>query len=282
MAYLLTHDTVVQDGDKIGIGTSPSHKLDVNGDVRIRGNDIRDGSGNPAITFDGSANVSIPNDFAVSGKTSLNGVEYTWPASDGASGQVLSTDSNGNLSWATAGGGGSSKATFAMRLAGTFAVTSTSTNRVFTHSSGMGNAMGGTFNLTRTDIGATSNTSFTTTPVQASHYYTIGVVPFDCTLETVAFWVEWRYTYTNAPNYRVWKGTYTDGTAGNVTWTELFAAESCGANSGTTNAIDYGSKSLSSGNSFTAGDIVGFTFETGGTANTSINQFTSTMIFLET
>ena len=45
---------------KVGIGsTNPSHKLDVNGDIRIRGNDIRDNSGNPAITFDGSTNTSF-------------------------------------------------------------------------------------------------------------------------------------------------------------------------------------------------------------------------------
>ena len=47
--------------DKVGIGTAtPGYKLDVNGDIRVRGNDIRDNSGNPAITFDGSANTSIP------------------------------------------------------------------------------------------------------------------------------------------------------------------------------------------------------------------------------
>ena len=43
----------VVSGSKVGIGTTtPSHKLDVNGDVRVRGNDIRDNSGNPAISFD--------------------------------------------------------------------------------------------------------------------------------------------------------------------------------------------------------------------------------------
>ena len=47
---------------KVGIGSStPSHKLDINGDIRVRGNDIRDNSGNPAITFDGSANTKIVN-----------------------------------------------------------------------------------------------------------------------------------------------------------------------------------------------------------------------------
>ena len=53
---------------KIGIGTdTPSHKLDVDGDIRVRGNDIRDNSGNPAITFDGSANTSVVNDLTVGG-----------------------------------------------------------------------------------------------------------------------------------------------------------------------------------------------------------------------
>ena len=45
---------------KIGIGTdTPSHKLDVNGDIRVRGNDIRDNSGNPVISFDGSGHVEM-------------------------------------------------------------------------------------------------------------------------------------------------------------------------------------------------------------------------------
>ena len=55
---------------KVGIGvTSPSYKLDVNGDIRVRGNDIRDNSGNKAITFDGSANTSIVNDLTIGGNT---------------------------------------------------------------------------------------------------------------------------------------------------------------------------------------------------------------------
>ena len=52
----------VVSGSKVGIGTTtPSHKLDINGDIRVRGNDIRDNSGNPAISFDGSANTTIVN-----------------------------------------------------------------------------------------------------------------------------------------------------------------------------------------------------------------------------
>ena len=45
---------------KFGIGTdNPSHKLDIDGDIRVRGNDIRDNSGNPAISFDGSGHVEM-------------------------------------------------------------------------------------------------------------------------------------------------------------------------------------------------------------------------------
>jgi len=45
---------------KVGIGVaSPSYKLDIQGDIRVRGNDIRDNSGNPAISFDGSGHVEM-------------------------------------------------------------------------------------------------------------------------------------------------------------------------------------------------------------------------------
>ena len=62
----ITHD------GKIGIGTtSPGYRLDVDGDIRVRGNDIRDNSGNKTISFDGSANVEVPNNLIVSGSTSI-------------------------------------------------------------------------------------------------------------------------------------------------------------------------------------------------------------------
>ena len=282
MSYLITHTTVVQDGEKVGIGTTPSHKLDVDGDLRVRGNDIRDSSGNVAITFDGSSNVSFPNDVAISGTTTLNTVAYTWPASDGSSGQFLSTDSGGNLSWASAGGGGSSKATFVMRLAGRFVVSSTNTSRMFTHSSGMGNALGGDFSTTKTEAG-TGDTTFTTTAIQGAYYYTIGVAPFACTLDTSSMWIQFRYTYTNSPAYRVWKGTYTNGSGGDITWTEVVSAQTF-SNSSTTDACDFSSTTLSSGNSFAAGDLVGVTFQTGGssTSSSNLNQFTATFVFTET
>ena len=69
--------TLVVNHDKVGIGVdSPSHKFDINGDIRIRGNDIRDNSGNPAISFDGSANTTIKNDLEVVGSADVSGSLY--------------------------------------------------------------------------------------------------------------------------------------------------------------------------------------------------------------
>ena len=67
---------------KVGIGSaSPSHKLDINGDIRIRGNDIRDNSGNPAISFDGSSNTTFAGRATdLSGSQIVGGV---WQLDDG-------------------------------------------------------------------------------------------------------------------------------------------------------------------------------------------------------
>ncbi len=72
-----TKRMVIDFSGNIGIGTdSPSVKLDVNGNLRV------------------------------SGTTTFSGVTYTWPSADGSSGQVLTTDGSGNLSWTTISGGG--------------------------------------------------------------------------------------------------------------------------------------------------------------------------------
>tara|TARA_Y100000114_G_scaffold53568_1_gene48868 strand:+ start:5982 stop:6908 length:927 start_codon:yes stop_codon:yes gene_type:complete len=90
---------LVVSGSKVGVGlTNPSHKFDVNGDIRVRGNDIRDNSGNPAISFDGSANTTIVNNLTVQ--------NYTFPASDGNADQVLQTNGSGQLSFVDVDGGG--------------------------------------------------------------------------------------------------------------------------------------------------------------------------------
>jgi hypothetical protein len=67
---------VVLNNGNVGIGTTPAYKLDVSGDLRV------------------------------TGRTIFGGVAYTWPSSAGSSGQVLTTDGSGNLSWSTISGGG--------------------------------------------------------------------------------------------------------------------------------------------------------------------------------
>lgn len=57
-----TERMIITNDGKVGIGTSaPGYALDVDGDVRIRGNDIRDNSGNKAIEMDGAGYVKFTN-----------------------------------------------------------------------------------------------------------------------------------------------------------------------------------------------------------------------------
>jgi hypothetical protein len=69
-------------GGNVGIGTTtPAYKLDVSGDLRV------------------------------TGQTIFGGVAYTWPSTAGSSGQVLTTDGSGNLSWTSVAGGVSGSGT---------------------------------------------------------------------------------------------------------------------------------------------------------------------------
>ena len=95
-------------------GTSPQIQikkaLDIEGSIDITGAFTIFGSTNfksgftvPAgqtITLGSSptfnAGFTVPN-----GQITLRGVNYTFPNTDGATGQVLTTDGNGNLSWTT-------------------------------------------------------------------------------------------------------------------------------------------------------------------------------------
>ena len=146
---------LVVSGSKVGIGaTSPSHKLDVNGDVRVRGNDIRDNSGNPAISFDGSANTTIVNNLTVQ--------NYTFPASDGTANQVLQTNGSGQLSFANASGGGGGGSGTSNRSVYMGYVSLQTTSRVVSYDLGA-------------NLGSTANNNFKG----------MIIVPFDGTLDTV-------------------------------------------------------------------------------------------------
>ena len=72
------------------------------------------------VTASSLTSVGTLTSLAVSGNTTLNGVAYTWPASAGTNGYVLSSNGSGTLSWvAQTGGGGGGTTTFAL-TAGTY------------------------------------------------------------------------------------------------------------------------------------------------------------------
>ena len=103
-----TERMIITDDGKIGIGTStPARKLDIDGDLVVRGGDIHGNTtGNPAISVSPSSDVQINQSLFVVGTTTLNSVEYTWPNSDGSNGQVLTTNGSGVLDFTTVSGGG--------------------------------------------------------------------------------------------------------------------------------------------------------------------------------
>jgi hypothetical protein len=57
------------------------------------------------LTFNPSTGTLGAAALSISGTTGLNGVTYTWPGSAGSSGQVLTTNGSGTLSWSTVTGG---------------------------------------------------------------------------------------------------------------------------------------------------------------------------------
>ena len=88
---------IIQNDGKVGIGDNitPAYKLDVDGDVRIRGGDIRDNSGEKVIEMDGSGYVKISK-----------GIKY-------AKGVLVSSVSSPQGSGGTQDGGWIKFATFA-------------------------------------------------------------------------------------------------------------------------------------------------------------------------
>ena len=53
------------------------------------------GTSSPSVALDVAGNLKV------SGTSTLNGVAYTWPSADGSSGQTLTTNASGTLSWTT-------------------------------------------------------------------------------------------------------------------------------------------------------------------------------------
>ncbi len=106
----ITHDSTnllrVTDLGNVGIGqTVPSEKLDVEGSIVSGPKGTASGEGGAIIFEELAANGT--NYVSLRAPDSLAGdVVWTLPASDGTSGQVLSTNGTGQLGWSSLGGGG--------------------------------------------------------------------------------------------------------------------------------------------------------------------------------
>jgi len=111
----------VQPGGNLCVNSSGVQALKVDGsgntevvlDLTVTGNNIS-GTGGVCLTFDGLNGVTTGDYLTTGGKLTVNaasdvsfaGVDYTWPGADGSSGQILSTNGSGALSWATDAAGG--------------------------------------------------------------------------------------------------------------------------------------------------------------------------------
>ena len=113
--------TLVKATGLFGIATAtPRATLSVNGNVQVSGTTTTGGL------------VASTTLEVTTGRMLLNGVDYIWPTADGSNAQILSTNANGVLSWATdaTGGGGSSIANTA--LMSKFATSTANANAIYT------------------------------------------------------------------------------------------------------------------------------------------------------
>ena len=208
---------------------------------------------------------------------------------DGAGG-ILYSKSDGKLYWISneltetdlTGGGGSSKQTCSVPIAGRFRIVSST--RLITHGSGMGNAQGGDWTNQRTELASLANTSFTSDVGQAYFHYTCAIAPFACTVKNITISIGIKddntFDYANPPKYRVWKGTYSNNSAATVTWSQLFSAQQFNAALSTQNNVSTLNKTSFDTASFAQGDLMALTFEGdtvlgSGKENPFIFQFTA-------
>ena len=150
----------IDSSGNVGIGTtSPGSKLDVKGTLRLSGST--------------SGYVGLAP-AAAAGSTT-----YTLPSADGTSGQVLSTNGSGTLSWATAGGGGFAAGTamlFVQTAAPTGWTKSTTHNdkalRIVSGSASSGGSVAFTTAFASQGVsGTVGNTTLTTSQIP-SHSHT--------------------------------------------------------------------------------------------------------------
>jgi|21_taG_2_1085346.scaffolds.fasta_scaffold01639_2 hypothetical protein len=275
---------IITEAGKVGIGVdAPSYKLDVDGDLRVRGNDIRDNSGNPTIQMDGSANVTIPNNLEVTGSiisSSDGDITITpngtgdiildgqkWPQADGSADQYLKTNGSGQLSWAAASGGGGSD-TFNIDHFGRFKWTQ---NHIMGHSTYAENSRYSFINTTLSGRATYSDgtidcASFTATIVNSLLYIRSGILAVDCTLDAFSVDGYWTENLSNGnAKWSMWRAPAPSNATAystNVTWTRVGSLTWGGT--GTDDYFYTGSTTISSNNSYSAGDWFALTVQPGG------------------
>ena len=105
-----TSPFVIDASGNVGIGkTVPTEKLDITGNALVSGS-LGINTLIPGSTLDVKGTLRLSGSSSgyvgLSPAASAGSVTYTLPSSDGANGQVLSTNGSGALSWVTGGGGG--------------------------------------------------------------------------------------------------------------------------------------------------------------------------------
>jgi len=277
--------------DNICTIDSTGLKID-NGSLETATIDYTDGDN--AMTIADGGKVTFAAGFDVGSDAAgdilyHNGTSYVRLAK-GTADQVLTmNDAATAPNWEDASGGGSSSKGFTIHLASRLKVGGTVTS-LYTRTSNFGASLGGDWSQQRYTSAtgySEDDTSFTDDLEHAWNYYGVAMAPFDCTLDEVIVGMFSKSTVNDAPKYDVWKASPTEAADNdsNLTWTRLTGGGGTNfyANAADNDESHYVDKqSLSSSNSVSEGDMISFTWRSGGSSMSSTyNMFTTTLVFTE-